>query len=364
MRIACVTSSWPTAENPSAGAFVREHARLLEAAGHEVTVFTWRPGTYAEDVRVVAPLGRRSVFAGSGAPDALERAPWRVVEGPVVLGSMIAALAAEPAFDLYLGHWLVPGGLAARIAGAMRARPSAVVGHSAGVHALRALPRTVGAPLMRRVVRSGSTTVPSAALAARVRAWCPERVVDVLPMGYHPVGVRSAGEDVLLFGRLVPIKGFDEALAQLVRTATTVHVVGAGPEEPHLREIAARGQAAVKFWGWADAAGKREVFPRCGRALFPSRVQPGGRHEGWPVSVLEVAECGIVPFVGEWPGSAELVAHSAHQVVRDARWDQAAATPLAGLRESNVAWASQFTWDALAPRWVEWVERAVRTPRR
>lgn len=346
MRIAVITSSWPSIENPAAGAFVREHTRVLRAASHEVTVFCFRPGAYEEEVHVAAPLGSRSVFGAHGAPDGLERAPWRIAEAPFDVWAMVRRVLDAGRFDLYLGHWLVPGGLVARIVGDRTRTPSAVVCHSAGVHLAASLPRPASTALRRYIARAGSTTVPSAALRQKLR-----RDVDVLPMGFHKVDARSSGRGVLAFGRLVPIKGFDLALGELHEAGVELHVVGDGPERPRLQRLAPR----ATFWGWGDDAVKREAFSRCDRAVFPSRVQPSGRHEGWPVSVLEVSASGIVPFVARWPGSDELVADRATQVV--SRWQLP--EDVSKLRQPTIDHARRYSWDALAPRWVEWVERVV-----
>ena len=345
MRIACITSSWPSREHPVAGTFVREHARLLEGAGHDVTTFTWRPGTYAEDVVVVAPLGRASVLAGSGAPDAIDAAPWRALEAPLAIGAMLRELRRHSPFDLYLGHWLVPGGLVARLAADAVGRPSFVVGHSAGVHALAALPRVAREPLLDEIVRPGSTTVPSLALAEKLG-----REVDVLPMGFDAIDVEPAQRrGVLCYGRLVPLKGFDLAVRVATSLDLDLHIVGTGPEAARLRQLA----PDATFWGFADAAMKSEVFALCDRALVPSRVVRG-RHEGWPVSVLEVASAGVVPFVADWPGARELVVDAA-QVVDDtlASWARACIAHTAPLRAGSVAHARQHTWAALKPRWLE-----------
>ncbi len=348
MRIACISSSWPDRQNPSAGAFVRDHARVLERAGHDVSIFTWRQGDYDEPVHTAAGLGRYSLFNADGAPDALDRAPWRAAEAPVAIAAMLAELARHPRFDLYLGHWLVPGGLVARLAGDRVGRPSAVIGHSAGVHALARLPGPLRRRLTRYIARPESTTVPSMALAVKLGA-----TVDVLPMGFDPVAAVGGGDGVLAYGRLVYIKGFDRALGALHESGAAIHVVGSGPEESTLRRLAPE----ATFWGWADGAMKAEVFAQCDRAVFPSRVLPGGRHEGWPVSVLEVASAGVVPFVGRWPGAQELVVEPSVQLVDEA-WGDITQADVSALRQPMIEKAQRFRWAALEPQWVEWVECA------
>lgn len=344
MRIACVTSSWPSREKPLAGNFVREHAALLQAAGHEVTTFTWRPGSYDEDVVVVSPLKERSVFAADGAPDVLDRAPWRIAEAPIAVAAMLRELRRHPPFDLYLGHWLVPGGLVARLIGDAVDRPSFVVGHSGGVHALAALPAMIREPLLDDIVRAGSTTVPSLALAEKLG-----REVEVLPMGFEPLDVSDNGPGVLCYGRLVPLKGFEVAVRIVRSLGLELHVVGDGPERATLRRLAPE----ATFWGFADRERKCEAFALCDRALFPSRVVRG-RHEGWPVSVMEVASAGVVPFVRGWPGASEMLVNPELQLVDDspAAWARACVVNLADLPARSRDRAAAFTWKALTERWL------------
>lgn len=209
------------------------------------------------------------------------------------------------------------------------------------------LPGPLRLGLQRKIIRASSTTVPSRALAEKLGG-----PVEVLPMGFDPVQAGSRREGILCFGRLVPIKGFDVALRQLANVSVPIHIVGAGPEEPRLREIVPH----ARFWGWADDALKREVFEECDRAIFPSRVI-GGRHEGWPVSVLEVAHSGIVPFVSPWPGASELVVDG-RQVVEDREWRRVGDLDVAELREAVVTHAASYTWDALRKRWLDVVQRA------
>ena len=309
-------------------------------------MFTWTPG--ADDAISVNPLAARSVFAQSGAPDALDTSIERLAETPVAIGAMLAELKRHRPFDLYIGHWFVPGGLVARVAGDAADRPSLVVGHSGGAHLLRRLPRALRDALQRQIVRRDSTTLPSSALAAHF----PD--TDVLPMGFHPTAAHAGGRGILLYGRLVDLKGFHVA-APFLRDRE-VHVVGDGPARKRTERLLPR----ATFWGFADAERKARAFALCDRALFPSRVRVSGRHEGWPVSVLEVSAAGVVPFVADWPGSDELVAVPHRQVVIDDDWGQATDADVGTLREAARAHADRFTWASLAHQWRTYVAAAAR----
>lgn len=343
----------------------------MRDAGHDVSVWCWGPDVEWEphgiDVRAIRYLpARGGVFSTGGAPDVLDREPWRVLEGaPAVAAALVHAMREEPP-DLWVGHWFVPGGLVARLCGKLTRRPSLVVGHSAGIHLLANLPKPLRAPLERLIVQRGSTTVPTHALAAKL-----SRPVDVLPMGFVPVEpVDSPGENVLCYGRLAPIKGFDvalDALSVLERGGPPrVEVAGDGPERIALEKQWERLGVDATFHGPIAAHQKPQVFGRCQLALFPSRVTARGRHEGWPLSVLEASSAGVVPLVADWPGAAEMVADPELQVVRGidpASWADAISCWLdlttaakSELRTTTIAHARRFTWKSLAPQWHQLVK--------
>lgn len=342
-----------------AGRFVQEHCQVLHDAGFDVTVFTLRRGgRHDRSAWPVIEVGwvpaSVSLFGTQGAPDALEARPWRVLEAPAALGALVTAALRQPAPDLWLGHWLVPGGLAARTCGRLTDVPSLVVGHSGGVHLLNGLVEPLRSASIAAVA-SGPTTVPTMALARELG-----REVDILPMGFRPVepaGPRS--EDVLCFGRLVPIKGFDVVPDAVRGLGLTVQFAGDGPLRRPLHQACRRAGVRALFHGWVGPPEKPAIFGRADIAMFPSRVMPDGRHEGWPVSVLEVSAAGVVPFVADWPGARELVVEPLLQVVRagawrDAvmRWRALGEQERAKLRRRVRDHARSFTWEALGPAWI------------
>ncbi len=367
MRVSCITSSYPASPSDVAGRFVREHCKVLHEAGIDVTVYTWRRGgRYDAEPWEVVEVGwvpsRLSLFAGNGAPGALEAAPWRIAEGPIALAALVTDALRRPAPDLWIGHWLVPGGVAARICGRLTDTPSLVVGHSAGVHLAARLPRPVRAALTGAV--EGPLTVPTRALAERLGV-----KADVLPMGFEgTAGIGPRSEDVLCYGRFVPVKGFDLVPGALEGLGLSVHFAGGGPLRAALTSQCTRRDVEATFHGWVGPLDKPAIFGRADVALFPSRVLPNGRHEGWPVSVMEVSAAGVVPLVADWPGAAEMVVDPDVQVVCDwtpeawrealLRWKSLEPDKREALRRRSEALARKFTWDSLGPEWVRVVDNA------
>ena len=106
MRILVVTQMWPSPARPALGAFVERQVRALERLGAEVAVASVPPGPGG----VRAPLKWRRLFSGRhrGRPT-----------------------GSRP--DVVVGHFLFPGGEAARRAARTAGVPYAVVAHGRNV---------------------------------------------------------------------------------------------------------------------------------------------------------------------------------------------------------------------------------------
>ncbi len=98
-------------------------------------------------------------------------------------------------------------------------------------------------------------------------------------------GDGGARADFLLaVGALVPYKRFDFAIEAAARLGRPLVVVGRGPEEAHLREIAGPS-ASVRFASGVSAAELRDLYRRC--AAF---VQPG--EEDFGIASVEALATG------------------------------------------------------------------------
>src|SRR5690554_4009013 len=149
MNVLMLTSSYPRFEGDGAGAFVARWCESLAARGHRGRVLCFRGAGVCEEgahevggvqVRFVpyAPRGWERLFFGAGGPENVEKRPaLAVLIGPAAVAMLAAGLREIRAerCDRIVGHWVLPGGLLARMLGRLTGLPSAVVGHSGGVHA-------------------------------------------------------------------------------------------------------------------------------------------------------------------------------------------------------------------------------------
>ncbi len=381
-----ITSSFPRHRRDVAGHFVEKWCRALVERGHEIDVLCWR-AEGANDQQVGRGLrvdfvpyawrGAERLFFGAGAPENLRRKPGRVLLAlPAVAAMVRAALHAceRRDYDAVVGHWLVPGGAVARIVGATTGLPVRVVGHSAGVHLLNRLPKTLGRPLSRWIC-GAPVTVTTAVLRDGLVKLSGRGDVRVAPMGYEaaPRQVRSiersAGEGLRLgfLGRLVPIKGLPTVLQVMQQLRAEglelkLEVVGDGPCRQTWEAKAGEG---VEFLGPRFGVEKWRRLARWDALVMPSTIRKSGRHEGMPVSVLEAASVGTVPLVSGVPGVERWLVRPKQQIVvggfeawrTTLRWlaglDE---QQLSRLREETAAKVCELEWGQYSRWWEGWLE--------
>lgn len=383
-RCLVITSSFPRGERDLAGKFVEQWCCALARQGWRVDVLCWRgPGAVNRrvmpgvEVRFVAygPPRWEGLFFGAGAPENLEASPGRAVMGAPAMASMVVAAVGacrRRRYDRIVGHWLVPGGLVARLVGAMTNIPSAVVGHSGGVHLLGSVPGGLGA-MVARWACGGATTLPSEPLRDRLRELSKINEVEVAPMGFSPGDggarrARRARLEVGFLGRLVPIKGLETAIdaveiAGAEGTDLRLTVVGEGPERTRWE---ARAGDHVEFVGPRYGAEKWGFLKSWDVLVMPSKELESGRHEGLPVSLLEGAHAGAVPLVSGIPGVERWLARPDRQVLRggDARELAARLQWLAKLEGGERRQLASLTRRQVAPLswpdygrwWSQWLE--------
>ena len=143
------------------------------------------------------------------------------------------------------------------------------------------------------------------------RSWSylPENAIDETRFPRTSTHTREANSPLklLFLGRLVALKGVDlaiEAIAPLLRNGqATFTIVGVGPEEPKLRQLAKRlGVESTLIWmGLIPHTLVAEQLRAHHVLLFPSLREFGGG------VILEAMACGAVPIVVKYGGPGELV---------------------------------------------------------
>ncbi len=244
MRVAIVTTSYPTHAGDPSGHFVAAHACSLAAAGDRVTVLA--PGAPTD---AAIPLGGTRIALGAGDlfgwPGAIPRMradPWAAGQAPgFVLRARRELVGAGP-FDRVVAHFLVPCAwpIAVGLGPDLEAHA-----HGADVRTLLALPDRPRAWIVERIVADRTRLVFAA-------AYLRDRLLDALPRSLREVLERVStvgapfldlparsslprpipeppGPYAVWVGRCIPEKRPDLAARAAARAGVPLVVVGDGP---------------------------------------------------------------------------------------------------------------------------------------
>lgn len=336
MRIGLLTTSFPRADDDSAGSFVLGFCRELVRHGHCVEVLApepaepcpalREPGLVRHHVRYLWPRSLQRTFYGAGAPENLARDP-RAWLGPLPFTLALArrTRVLSVRWDAVVSHWALPCALVA--AAVHRPMPHLAVLHSADVHALGRLPG--GSQLARRITRGArglwfvthrhrarfSALLPAAERALlEERAWVSPMGIELPALEPCPLARERARAELgldrftlLALGRLVPIKGLDVLLRALAGSDIRLLVAGAGPELEPLRDLARAMRVDAHFVGEVSGTTKTALLTAADAFVLPSRVLPDGRSEGVPVALLEAMAHGLPIVASAVGGIVEVV---------------------------------------------------------
>ena len=144
-------------------------------------------------------------------------------------------------------------------------------------------------------------------LMAAVHLGCPPEKTTVFPYWvpvtekWDPMDPAEGRRNLAGLGQLIHRKGYDVALAafaaaiegEAIPEDVKLILAGSGKKEASLREQASRLRILnrVRFPGWLDEAGKRDLFSKTAVFIHPARWEPFG------VVVLEAMERGL-PVLG------------------------------------------------------------------
>ncbi|MGC4066561.1 MAG: glycosyltransferase [Polyangiaceae bacterium] len=250
MRIAVLSSSFPSHEGDPSGHFVRSEVRALSAEHHAVFLFVPK-GSEIPNVDHVSgvQLSHLGLFGWPGALERIRRHPWRLLGLFPFAFLARRELRRHGPYDALIAHWIVPGfwPIARDYAGSVTA-----VAHGSDVRLLERLPAQLTRRVVTALLRSNVTVrCVSSELAARLSRICerhhgPLERVYVEPCAFEvPELPRReelrrvlGGADaplVVVVGRAVKTKRIEVAIAA-TRCALGVDpvVIGDGPERAPL----------------------------------------------------------------------------------------------------------------------------------
>lgn len=374
MRILMTSYEFPPIGGGGA-AVVAGMSRELAASGHEVDLVTMSFQDQPREevvngVRVYRVPCLRKAKHSCTTPEAFT----------YLAGAMptIHRLLSTQRYDVAHAHFILPDGLLAWQAKRYSGLPYVITAHGSDVpgynpHRLRAAHQVVR-PVWKAIVQGASRVIcPSQILEqlVQVQQPGPEKTV-VIPNGLQvgPYTPRTLSPRVLLVTRMLERKGVQYVLDALAETsiAAPVNIVGDGPYLPELRRRAVALRSPAKFWGWLDNRSPelRNIYESSGIFVLPSEA------ENFPIVLLEAMAAGLAIITTAGTGCAEVVGDAGLLVpVRDSRAIGRALKQLvedADLRHRLGVAARRrieenFTWRAVAERYVEEYERHVASGR-
>jgi glycosyltransferase involved in cell wall biosynthesis len=306
LRVVFLAHAFPRTADDVTGGFLLRLATALRAEGVEVAAVAPAAeglaaaerldGVPVRRYRYAPARAQRLAYAGEMHRRAATPSGAVALAGLLGAGALAARRAARGA-DLVHAHWWFPAGIQALAA--RTGLPLVTTLHGTDVRLARSRPAARVA--CARVLRSSArVTAVSAWLADQAAGFAPDLAgrVAVAPMpvddlAFSPGPAGRPGDELLFVGRLDRQKGADVALAALARltgpaAALPLRLVGTGPEEPALRQLAAELGVADRV-RWDGQLPQPELADRYRRAAV--LVVPG-RDEGLGLVAVEAQLCG------------------------------------------------------------------------
>jgi len=301
MRIAVITTSYPSTDGDPAGHFV-------EAEVHALANLNAAPAQPGADVKVIRPRPG-GAFGWPGAATRIREKPSRLFEA--------SAWAAKAAFELrrfgperVIAHWCLPSafpiGLAAKSAALE------IVSHGGDVRLLCQLPAAVRAHIVRTLTDRAVTwrfvseelrnTLAQSLDAENARA--VDRITKIAPPALNVPDVREEAISLrrtidpsrrvyVCAGRLVASKRVDKVIDYVATTTfgnraeRVLIVLGDGPERAHLERLAKAWAIDVRFLGKTS---RRETLGWIGAA---DELVHASRVEGLSTVIREAESLGV-----------------------------------------------------------------------
>lgn len=220
----------------------------------------------------------------------------------------------EKQFDIVNAHWIIPQGIMQSFC----KKKYMITGHGADVVSLNVAP--IRGLKSRCLKRASGITVVSTRLKDSLEKNYGKYDVQVCPMGckldvFSPSNrvenyFGQNHEKVVLFvGRLAEKKGVKYLIQAMEGIDARLIIVGTGPLEKELKELAAGTKAKIEFLGNKGHDELKIMVPSADVYVAPSVTAKGGDTEGIPVSIMEAMASGVPVIASDSGGISDLVKH-------------------------------------------------------
>lgn len=179
--------------------------------------------------------------------------------------------------------------------------------------------------------RFDSITCPSYQMKKIIENWGVNKPIEFIPNGVSILDGKSTPKDfdLVTVCRLIKLKHTDKIIRACLKTNLSLALVGVGPEELALKELAGSIGAKVTFFGQLD---KDEVS----KILFRSRIYLNlSDHEGLSFSLLEAMSSGLPSIVSNIQGNTDVITNGLDGIVVDAKDEDQLINAINALIESS-----------------------------
>lgn len=239
--------------------------------------------------------------------DNMKKSLYQKLQLPFLMASFsyrvaFRALIWRP--NLIHAHWLIPGGLVAKLFGLGTKR--VITTHGGDVYALNQKPLRA----LKRWILRGTKAVTTVNSDMADNLLKSNMVTDatVIPMGVSitPVQRVKVPGQIVFVGRLVEKKGLQYLLQALQNLPQySLKVIGDGPLMSKLTKQA-QG-LKVEFLGQRSKQQVIEIISESEIMVIPSVVAENGDREGLPVTLMEAAACKTAVIASDLTGINDVV---------------------------------------------------------
>jgi glycosyltransferase involved in cell wall biosynthesis len=147
---------------------------------------------------------------------------------------------------------------------------------------------------------------PSVFMARKLAEWgWPEQMITHIPNYVDASRFQPSfepGKDFVYFGRLQQDKGAATVIKAAMAAGVRLHVIGTGPQESELHQLASSAKDQVVFHGYLQGESLQAAVRACRASVLASEI-----YENAPMSVLESYAMGKPVIGAEIGGIPELI---------------------------------------------------------